>query len=69
MDALVIKLKKELSAKDSLHMFLCVKEGLKLGCVMLPEYCDVIIVPDDIEVRIEDTEGNVVEGEIDNENN
>lgn len=63
MDAFVIKLKKELSAKDSLHMFLCVKDGLKDGLVMLPEYCDVIVVPDDIEVRIEDVKDNVVEGE------
>lgn len=44
-------------------MFLCVKDGLKDGLVMLPEYCDVIVVPDDIEVRIEDVKDNVVEGE------
>lgn len=63
MDALVIKLKKRTFCKRFMHMFLCVKDGLKDGLVMLPEYCDVIVVPDDIEVRIEDVKDNVVEGE------
>lgn len=63
MDALVIKLKKKVPFKESYDLFKSIKEGLKLGCVMLPEYCDVIVVPDDIEVRIEDVKNNVVEGE------
>ena len=63
MDALVIKLKKKVPFKESYDLFKSINEGLKLGCVMLPEYCDVIVVPDDIEVRIEDVKNNVVEGE------
>ena len=63
MDSLVIKVKKKVSDEELQYVADSVKKGLKLGCVIIPEYCDVIVVPDDIEVRIEDVKDNVVEGE------
>lgn len=35
------------------------------GTVILPPYCEVLVVPEDCEIRVEDVAGNEVKGESD----
>ena len=54
-DMLVIKVNAFLSGKDMNGLTKYIHESMKTGLVVLPPYCDAQIVPDNVEVRIEDT--------------
>lgn len=52
-DILVIKVNAFLSGKDMNGLTKYIHESMKTGLVVLPPYCDAQIVPEDVEVRIE----------------
>jgi len=54
-DMLVIKVNAFLSGKDMNGLTKYIHESMKTGLVVLPPYCDAQIVPDNVEVRIEET--------------
>lgn len=41
----------------------CILSQKESGVVVLPPYCEAVVIPDDIEIRIEDISGKVVKGE------
>lgn len=54
-DMLVIKVNAFLSGKDMNGLTKYIHESMKTGLVVLPPYCDAQIIPDNVEVRIENT--------------
>lgn len=54
-DMLVIKVNAFLSGKDMNGLTKYIHESMKTGLVVLPPYCDAQIVPDNLEVHIENT--------------
>lgn len=52
-DILVIKVNAFLSRKDMNDLTKYIHESMKTGLVVLPPYCDAQIVPEDVEVHIE----------------
>ena len=54
-DILVVKVNAFLRGKDMDELTKYIHKSMETGLVMLPPYCDAQIVPDNIEVRIENT--------------
>ena len=54
-DILVVKVNAFLRGKDMNELTKYIHKSMETGLVMLPPYCDAQIVPDNIEVRIENT--------------
>lgn len=52
---LVVKVNAFLRGKDMDELTKYIHKSMETGLVMLPPYCDAQIVPDNIEVRIENT--------------
>lgn len=55
IEMLVIKVNAFLSGKDMNGLTKYIHESMKTGLVVLPPYCDAQIIPDNVEVRIENT--------------
>lgn len=55
VEMLVIKVNAFLSGKDMNGLTKYIHESMKTGLVVLPPYCDAQIIPDNVEVRIENT--------------
>lgn len=54
-DILVVKVNAFLRGKDMDELTKYIHKSMETGLVMLPLYCDAQIVPDNVEVRIENT--------------
>ena len=54
-DILVIKVNSFLSRKDMNDLTKYIHESMKTGLVVLPPYCNAQIVPEGIDVRIENS--------------
>lgn len=54
-DILVVKVNAFLRGKDMDELTKYIHKSMETGLVMLPPYCDAQIVPDNVEVRIENT--------------
>lgn len=54
-DILVVKVNAFLRGKDMDELTKYIRKSMETGLVMLPPYCDAQIVPDNVEVRIENT--------------
>lgn len=54
-DILVVKVNAFLRGKDMDELTKYIHKSMETGLVMLPPYCNAQIVPDNIEVRIENT--------------
>lgn len=52
-DILVVKVNMFLKSKDMANLDKYIRESMKTNLVILPPYCDAHIVPEGIEVRIE----------------
>lgn len=52
-DILVIKVNAFLHRNDMNELAKYIRKSMETGLVMLPPYCDAQIVPEDVEVRIE----------------
>lgn len=52
-DVLVVRINALLSNKDQEHVRKYVIEQLKTGVVVLPSYCEVMVVPKDIKIKFE----------------
>ena len=55
IEMLVIKVNAFFSGKDMNGLTKYIHESMKTGLVVLPPYCDAQIIPDNVEVRIENT--------------
>lgn len=55
-DILVIKSKAALKVDNYKKLYDSLVAQKKNGLVIVPEYCEVIVVPDDIEIRVEGEE-------------
>lgn len=54
-DILVVKVNAFLRGKDMDELTKYIRKSMETGLVMLPPYCDAQIVPDNVEIRIENT--------------
>ncbi len=54
-DILVVKVNAFLRGKEMDELTKYIHKSMETGLVMLPPYCDAQIVPDNVEVRIENT--------------
>lgn len=54
-DILVVKVNAFLRGKDMDELTKYIHKSMETGLVMLPPYCDAQIVPDNVEIRIENT--------------
>lgn len=54
-DILVVKVNAFLRGKDMDELTKYIHKSMETGLVMLPPYCDAQIVPDNVEVHIENT--------------
>lgn len=54
-DILVVKVNAFLRGKDMDELTKYIHKSMKTGLVILPPYCDAQIVPNNVEVRIENT--------------
>lgn len=52
-DILVIKVNAFLKPKEMDNIARYVHDSMKTGLVVLPPYCDAQVVPDNLEVRVE----------------
>lgn len=55
-DILVIKTKANLKTDVYKKLYASLMEQKKNGLVIIPTHCEAIIVPDNIEIRVEDTD-------------
>lgn len=62
-DILVVKVNMSCSQNKLNDIHRYITESVKTGVVVLPPYCDAQVVPDNIEIRVEDLAGDVVKGE------
>ena len=53
-DILVIKVNIFMRSKDLQDIDRYIRESMKTGIVVLPPYCEAQVVPENIEVRVED---------------
>lgn len=53
-DLLVIKPHIALRQKEYNHLYKALCDMKHLGVVLVPSYCDVIVVPEDVEVKVEE---------------
>lgn len=56
-DILVVKVNAFLRGKDMDELTKYIHKSMETGLVILPPYCDAQIVPNNIEIRIENTYG------------
>lgn len=54
-DILVVEVNAFLRGKEMDELTKYIHKSMETGLVMLPPYCDAQIVPDNVEVRIENT--------------
>ena len=52
-DILVVTVKMFAKQKDMDDITNYIRESMKTGLVVLPAYCEAVVVPDGIEVRVE----------------
>lgn len=53
-DILVVKVNMFMRSKDLQNINKYIRDSIKTGVVVLPPYCEAQIVPENIEVRVED---------------
>ncbi len=53
-DILVVKVNMFMRSKDLQDIDKYIRDSIKTGVVVLPPYCEAQVVPENIEVRIED---------------
>lgn len=59
-DILVVKINMLCRNKELKHLHEYISNAIKTGVVILPPYCDAQVIPDDVEIRIEDMLGNTI---------
>lgn len=59
-DILVIRVNANLEPRELDNLRIGVECMRKTGVVVLPDYCEVIVAPEDCEIKIEDHDGNEV---------
>lgn len=52
-DILVVTVKMLATQKDMDNITKYIRESMKNGLVVLPAYCEAVVVPDGVEVRVE----------------
>ncbi len=52
-DILVVKVNAFLSGKDMGELTKYIHKSMNTGLIVLPPYCDAQIVPDNVEIRVE----------------
>jgi hypothetical protein len=55
-DILIIKVNLLVSNDDFEHIRTYINESKKTGIIILPHYCDVIMVPKDVEIKAESSD-------------
>lgn len=53
-DILVVKVNMFMRSKDLQNIDKYIRDSIKTGVVVLPPYCEAQVVPENIEVRVED---------------
>lgn len=53
-DILVVKVNMFIRSKDLQDIDKYIRDSIKTGVVVLPPYCEAQVVPENIEVRVED---------------
>jgi len=53
-DILVVKVNMFMRSKDLQDIDKYIRDSIKTGVVVLPPYCEAQVVPENIEVRVED---------------
>ena len=59
-ELLIIKVNAFFRQKDMIEICEYINEARKTGTIVLPPYCDAIVCPKDIEVKIEDLTGKEI---------
>lgn len=54
-DILVIKTKVNLKTDDYKKLYTSLMMQKENGIIIIPAYCEAIIIPDDVKIRMEDT--------------
>lgn len=54
-DILVVKVNMFLRPKEMDDISRYIRESAKTGVIILPPYCDAQVVPDNMEIRVEET--------------
>ena len=54
-DILVVKVNMFLRPKEMDNISIYIRESAKTGVIILPPYCDAQVVPDNLEIRVENT--------------
>lgn len=62
-DVLVVRVNTFCKAKEMENIRKYIKAQKETGTVVLPPYCEALIVPEGCEIRIEDVNGNEMKGE------
>lgn len=56
-DILVVKVNMFCGSREFNKLCQYISDSAKTGVVVLPPYCDAQIVPDNVEIRVEDWKG------------
>lgn len=62
-DILVIRVNAFCRQKELNDIYRWVASQKETGTVVLPHYCEALVVPEDIEIRVEDLSGEFVKGD------
>lgn len=62
-DVLVVKINAYLKPKELNDFRRWIEAQKATGTVVLPPYCEALVIPEDVEIRVEDFAGNEVKGE------
>jgi len=54
-DILVVKVNMFLRPKEMDNISNYIRESAKTGVIILPPYCDAQVIPDNMEIRVEET--------------
>ena len=59
-DLLVIKVNMFLRQKEMDDLYRYIRDAKKEGIIILPIYCDAIVYPKDVEIKVEDITGKEI---------
>lgn len=62
-DILVVKVNMFMRSKELQEINRYIRDSMKTGVVVLPPYCDAQVIPDGVEIKIEDLNGRRVSDE------